>query len=250
MHSCLYTGWVRHRRFMPRPHAFRYRLFMVYLDLAELDTVFAGQWFWSVERWNLACFRRRDYLGPLEIPLDTAVREAVRQHTGQVPTGPVRVLTHLRYFGHCFNPVTFYYVFDCDDTRVECVIAEIHNTPWNQRRAYVLTPAGDTGTGQHHRWHFAKDFHISPFMPMDVAYDWRFSEPGARLNVHMRLDREEGKLFDATLALKRRPMTPPALTTVLLRYPLMTVQVLAGIYWQAARLQWRGMPVYDHPDGL
>ena len=247
MRSGLYGGWVRHRRFQPRPHDFRYRLFMMYLDLAELDTVFRGRWFWSVGRPNLAWFRRADYLGDPAIPLDTAVRDRVEQETGQRPSGPIRMLTHLRYFGYCFNPVTFYYCFDAGDDRVESVIAEITNTPWNERRAYVLTPDLDEPQGRHHRYRFAKDFHVSPFMPMDIDYDWRFGEPGEKLNIHMRLDREGGKVFDATLDLERHELNGVELAWALLRHPWMTAQVLAGIYWQAARLHLKGIPVHDHP---
>jgi DUF1365 family protein len=247
VHSGLYSGWVRHRRFLPRPHDFRYRLFMMYLDLAELDTVFRDRWFWSVGRPNLAWFRRADYLGDPAIPLDTAVRDRVAQETGQRPTGPIRVLTHLRYFGYCFNPVSFYYCFDAADSRVETIVAEITNTPWKERRAYVLTPELDQPQGRHHRYRFAKDFHVSPFMPMDIDYDWRFGEPGDKLNVHMRLDRAGGKVFDATLELERRELNGVELARALLRYPWMTAQVLAGIYWQAARLQLKGIPVHDHP---
>lgn len=247
MHSALYTGWVRHRRFLPRPHQFRYRLFMPYLDLAELDTVFQDRWLWSVGRPNLAWFRRADYLGDPAIPLDTAVRDRVEQETGRRPAGPIRLLTHLRYFGYVFNPVSFYYCFDAADTRVETLLAEITNTPWNERRAYVLTPERDEPQGRHHRWRFAKDFHVSPFMPMDIDYDWRFGEPGDKLNVHMRLDRHGTKLFDATLDLQRRELSGAELAGALIRHPLMTAQVVAGIYWQAARLQWKSIPVYDHP---
>ena len=288
MESAVYVGQVRHRRFQPRAHAFRYGLFMLYLDLAELDQAFAGRWFWSIERPNLAWFRRADYLGDPALPLDTAVREAVAAQTGRRPAGPIRMLTHLRYYGYGFNPVTFYYCFDATGHRVESIIAEITNTPWNERHAYVLTPgpvgaqslppAGegqegrsrwtpvapspqspsarrgherlpglDSPDGRRHRYRFAKDFHVSPFMPMDIDYDWRFSEPGDRLNVHMRLDRDGVKVFDATLDLERRELTARELATALLRYPFMTVQVIAGIYWQAARIKLKRIPFYDHP---
>jgi uncharacterized protein len=249
MHSGLYIGQVRHRRFEPKPHAFRYGLFMLYLDLAELDTVFKNRWLWSVNRPNLAWFKRADYFGDATIPLDTAVRDRVEQETGERPAGPIRMLTHLRYFGYCFNPVTFYYCFDATGKRVETIVAEITNTPWNERHAYVLSRENDErrGHGHQHCYRFPKDFHVSPFFPMDIDYDWRFGEPGEKLNAHMRLERKGAKVFDATLDLDRRELTGSQLALALVRFPFMTTTVALGIYWQALRLKLKRIPFFDHP---
>ncbi|MRR58659.1 MAG: DUF1365 family protein, partial [Deltaproteobacteria bacterium] len=110
--SFIYTGRVEHRRYAPVGNVFSYRLFMLYLDLAELEEIFTERWLWSVERANIASFLRRDHLGDPDIPLDEAVRGLVEARTASRPAGPIRILTHLRYFGHCFNPVSFYYCFD------------------------------------------------------------------------------------------------------------------------------------------
>ena len=249
LHSAVYTGWVRHRRYAPKALAFRYPIFLMYLDLAELEQVFARRWLWSVGRRNLAQFRRSDYLGDPAQPLDEAVRDRVQQHTGERPLGPVRMLTHLRYFGHCFNPVTFYYCHDAQQ-RLHSIVAEITNTPWRQRHAYVLPVAAARSHGSVHAWRFDKRFHVSPFMAMAHQYAWRLSEPGAQLRVHMDvLDAQPAaRRFDATLVLRRREMSGASLAQALLRYPAMTVQVLAKIHWQALRLWLRGNPVHDHPD--
>lgn len=250
MHSALYPGWVRHRRHAPRGHAFEYRLFMVWLDLSELDTVFRGRWLWSTRRPSLAWFRRADYLGDPGVPLDQAVRDRVQQETGRRPDGPIRMLTHLRYFGLAFNPVTFYYCYDAADTRVETIVAEITNTPWNERHAYVLGERQNEGHGEVLRYRFGKRFHVSPFIGMDVAYDWRFSTPDGKLAVHM-VDRQDGeKLFDATLALERREITGASLVHALLAFPLMTAKVVGAIYWQALRLWLKRIPFHAHPGKL
>ena len=242
MHSALYTGSLRHRRFAPRPLEFRYLLFMAWLDLAELDEVFRDRWFWSVRRPALAWFRRGDYLGDSALPLDQAVRDLVARETGVRPAGPIRLLTHLRMFGHCFNPVSFYYCYDAAGGKVETIVAEITNTPWNERHAYVL-PAH----GGELRFRFGKAFHVSPFMPMALQYDWRFGEPGARLAVHMRNLEGNAKVFDATLDLERREIGAATLAGALARFPLITLQVVAAIYWQAFRLWTRRTPFYAHP---
>ena len=237
---------------------------MVYLDLAELDTVFAGSRLWSSRRPAPAWFRRADYLGDPAVALEQSVRDLVEERTGIRPGGPVRLLTHLRYFGHCFNPVSFYYCFDADGEKLETLVAEITNTPWGERFSYVLTAAAETpaqaacvsggfeepsqaNQTASRRYIFAKNFHVSPFLPMDLEYDWRFAEPGQHLSVHMNLTRQAAKVFDATLNLRRVEITPARLASTLLAYPFMTLKAVAAIYYQAALLKLKSIPFYEHP---
>jgi len=247
MRSSLYSGWVRHRRCVPSEHSFQYRLFMMYLDLAELPQLFDRYWLWSARRWAPAWFRRADYHGDAARPLDEAVRDLVHERTGTRPLGPIRLLTHLRYFGYCFNPVSFYYCFDREDREVETIVAEITNTPWHERHAYVLPVSQAELEGSSWRFRFAKQFHISPFLPMDMAYDWRLSPPADRLQVHMQNWRDERAAFTATLNLTRRELSGPALARALLAFPVMTGQVTAAIYWQALRLALKRTPFFSHP---
>ena len=249
--SCLYTGWIGHRRFGPKRNDFRYRIFLSYLDLAELPELFDRRWFWSARRPNLAWFRRADFLGDPAVPLDVAVRDEVQKQTGIRPSGPVRILTHIRYFGYNFNPVTFYYVFDAEDRRLEFVVAEITNTPWDERHAYVLRMDRAEAVGkQVWRWQFDKEFHVSPFLPMDMRYDWRFSAPTETLNVHMENLRDGETAFDATLTLKREPLTGRSLARALAAFPLITFKVSALIYWQALLLLCMGVPFFTQPDTI
>lgn len=263
MKSALYTGWIRHRRFGPARNAFRYPLFMCWLDLAELPGVFDGRWFWSARRPAPVWFRRSDYLpdqpgNAAQTSLDEAVRNLVESRTGMRPRGPIRLLTHLRFFGYSFNPVSFYYVFDESDSRVETLVAEITNTPWKERHAYVL-PVSSASRASARAWRFSfgKRFHVSPFMPMEQRYEWSFGAPGEGLHIHMEnfpdtpgVDQaaDPGEpVFDATLHLRRREITTSSLARALLRFPLSSLRVVALIHWQALKLLWKRAPFFVHP---
>ena len=255
--SGLYRGKVEHARFQPRPHRFRVSLHYLYLDLDELSQVFRRRWLWSVERRNLLSFRRKDYFGDPTVDLATAVRTRVSEELGRTVDGPVRVLTHLRSFGFVFNPVSFYYVYSSDGETLEAVLAEITNTPWGERHAYVINvPAaqerrapqrGNDSIESLRHQRFDKEFHVSPFFEMEHLYDWGFSDPGEELLIWMQNFHEGRKVFEARLDLERRPLTGSALARVLLRQPAISAFGVLAIYWQAARLWWKRIPFHPHP---
>ena len=244
--SCLYHGVVRHRRRRPFAHEFRYPLFLVCLDLDELDRVFSGRWLWSTSRPAVARFRRADYLGPPDEPLAECVRDRVAEQLRFRPTGAIRLVTNLRYWGYLINPVSFYFCYDAAGGQVEAVVAEVTNTPWGDRHCYVL-PGPAAPTERVWRAQNRKELHVSPFFPMEMEYRWRISAPGERLSIHIENFVEDERQFDATLLLRRRPLTTSTLAASLLRHPCMTGRVAAGIYWQALKLWWKGAAVHPHP---
>ena len=252
MNSCLYEGSVRHRRYGEPADELRYPLFMAYLDLQELPGLFDGVSGWSARGPALAWFRRSDHLGDRRVALEDAVEELLERELGSAPGGPVRLLTHLRYFGHCFNPVSFYYCFDEAGEQLAATVAHVTNTPWGESHSYVMAAGrpSDHGTLQLTHGTFQKRLHVSPLMGMEHTYDWRLSVPADQLLVHIDSRDPSGRsVFDATLSLRRREISRSSLHRALARYPFLTLRILARIYGHALALRLRGAGYVPHPDG-
>ncbi len=254
MKSCLYRGQLSHRRFFPKAHDFKYPVLLFYIDLDEVSKIFSIPLFFSARAPRFLGFERSDYLRGQD-DLKETVKDFVQKQTGKVLQGPIRLLTQIRYFGFCFNPVSFFYCFDPSDQHVEAIVAEITNTPWNERKAYVI-PIQERGKMV--RTQFDKNFHISPFMPMNLQHTWTFSLPmpghsagnaESNLTVYMedRLYPNLNLIFDATLELKPIPLTAKNLLVALIQFPLLTFKSFIAIYLQALILKLKGVPFYPHP---
>ena len=247
MLSCIYEGKVEHRRLSPVEHRFRYKLYMLYLDLEELPSVLQGDLGLHAERFSPASFCRKDHLGNAGASLRESVFDLMKIRTGLVPAGPVRLLTLLRNFGYYFSPLNLYFCFDRDGNTVAAVVAEVTNTPWLEKHWYVLWEGNRFGPAGRLWFRHPKSFHVSPFMDMDAEYEWRMKAPGPRLAVYLANLQEGRRFFDVSMALRRKELSRGVMARILLRHPCMTGRVSQAIYWQALRLWWKKSPFYSHP---
>jgi DUF1365 family protein len=244
--SCIYKGTIGHQRRGHAANAFRYSQFMLYLDLDELDTVFKRHWLWSTQNPALARFRRRDHFGNPDQPLQDAIRQLIAARTGRPPaSGPIRLLTHLSYFGYCFNPLSVYYCYDTHE-KLQDIVLEVSNMPWGEQHCYVLA-AEKNLSQEHHHFRFAKDFHVSPFMPMNMEYACRVTPPGDKLFLSLDNYRDGSRVFGSQLTMDRREINSANLAMALATDPLMTLRVSGLIHWQAAKLWLKRARYYQHP---
>ena len=246
----LYWGTISHHRHTPFNRFFKYPIFMAYVDISNLASVMKPSMLWNINKPAIVSYRRQDYHGDPAICLEDAVRKTMHEKTGREFKGPIRLLTHLRYFGYCFNPVSFYYCFDENDKKVEAIMAEVTNTPWKERHSYVINERLDSSSKISFTATPKKQFHVSPFWGMDHEYEWFFSNPEEALNVIMKNYKDGEKVFNVALSLKRHAFSKKGLIKAIIRFPFATLMVVYRIHWQAFMLLIRRTPFFTHPDKL
>ena len=256
----LYKGTLRHRRFRPRKHEFAYPLFMAWLDIDRIPELMAQTPWTSYNRFNWASFEERDHFGDPRLPLRERVAQDARRHGVPLPDGPIFLLTHLRYLGYCFNPISFFFCYD-QAGHLDTVLAEVNSTfgesrnywLWPQNRQPPANVSDPKSAAPALRYRCPKALHVSPFMEMNLDYEFVLTKPGEKLVAHMNTQEcgpaleSSRPFFDATLTLEREPWTARSLGRVLLRHPWMTAKVIGAIHWQALRLFLKRVPVYTHP---
>jgi DUF1365 family protein len=244
MQSALYVGKLRHRRFAPKSHEFSYPVYMAFLDIDEVAELMKVSRFTSYNRWNWTSYDERDHFGDPGKPLRQRLKEDAVREGLQLPDGKIFLLTHMRYLGYVFNPVSFYYCYD-EAGKLEMILSEVNNT-FGETHNYWLAAANERPNAAAKRYISAKAMHVSPFQPMNLEYDWIFTAPEERLVTHMNTLANGKSNFDATLQLKRRPWEAQELLKILVSYPMITLKVIAAIHWQALRLWMKRVPVFTH----
>jgi DUF1365 family protein len=250
--SGIYTGTVGHRRFRPREHRFTYGLFMAWLDIDRIPELMAKSRWSSYNRFNWASYYERDHFGDPAISLRERLAEDANKHGVKLPNGKIFLLTHLRYLGYCFNPISLYFCYD-PVGGLDTVLAEVNST-FGESSNYWLSPKNRQPAQNTLRYRAPKNMHVSPFMGMDLDYEFVLSKPGEKMLAHMNVierhpaRNESPHLFDTTLTVEHRPWA--ALTGALRRHPWMTAKVIGAIHWEALCLYLKRVPVFTHPARL
>jgi len=241
--DCLYTGEVIHQRFDLINHGFRYNVLYYFLDTETVAKVFKYPGLLSYNSAGLLSFWRKDYFGNPDESINDSIKKYIFQQTEDKFVGKVFVLTNVSYLGFCFNPVSFYYCYDLKGD-LKYIISEITNTPWGEKHANLFTYTGDNFT-----YEFKKDFHVSPFIPMNVMYRWNFKKPNGILSVKMEnfYPHQNEHFFHALFNLKKQTFSIANLSKYFFLYPLMSFKIVLGIYFQAFLLFLKKAPFYTHP---
>lgn len=243
--SSIYVGKLRHRRFSPVSHEFTYPLFMVFLDIDQLPELMRVSFFAGYNRWNWASYHERDHFGDPSKSLRERMQKEATQQGVKIPDGSIFLLTHLRYLGYNFNPVSFYYCYDSKE-KLKLILAEVNNT-FGETENYWLDSADNELEGENLKYRFPKSFHVSPFMKRSQQYEWTFTPPSERLISQCTTHENGNAVFDSTLKLQRRDWSRMELNRTLAQYPWVTLKVIVGIYWEALRLLCKGVPIIPHP---
>jgi DUF1365 family protein len=247
MESAICIGKIRHRRFTPVKHDFTYPIFMALLDIDAIGQLMKVSPFSSYNRFNWTAFDERDHFGDAKLPIRQRLALDAKAQGVNLPDGQIFLLTHLRYCGYVFNPVSFFYCYDKAES-LQVVLAEVNNT-FGDSENYWLTPHNQWRSEKVHRYRDAKRMHVSPFNPMNLDYTFVFNDPneGKNVMVHMNTIEDGQANLDATLKLERREWSRKSLHQTLIQYPFMTAKVIARIHWQALKLYVKGAKFYSDP---
>ncbi len=245
-------GDIRHHRYIPKKHMFRYNMYWSLLDLDKLNENADRYRFFSNETWNLLSYRKQDFIGAGKQQTKDSVLNFLSKETNKAFDGKVFILSHLRFLGFNFNSVSFYFCID-KQGELQYIISEITNTPWGERHAYLHSCEKSLSRSGCCIFNFSKNFHISPFVSMDMNYQWLFKITNSNMRIHMKVTKKNKekndplKVLDVTFTGKHLPLTQANISKLIFKNPFQPLKMIFGIYWQALRLWFKKVPFYSHP---
>lgn len=242
LESGIYKGTVSHERVHPTQHKFDYLMYFFWLKLQEVERTQHATRYFSVNKKHVYQFKTSDYLqadNPQSaVELEEAVKRKMTTLGAPALAGDIYFMGQIRAFGVFFSPVNFYFHKN-DKTHIfDWMLAEVSNTPWNERHYYLV----NLNTQENSE----KAFHVSPFNPMDMQYKWQVTQPNSTFNLALSCIKEK-RHFTASMAMKKLPLNSKHMRSLLIRMPSTTIRTVMGIYWQALRLFIKRTPIYNHP---
>lgn len=235
--SALYVGEVVHRRVHGIDHALRYRLYMLLLDIDAAEARIRPLRWLTKGRFGLMSFSPRDHGDRSDTPLRAQIETHLAASGIDLNGGPIQLLTMPRILGYGFNPLSVYFCHHADGT-LAALIYEVTNT-FQERHSYLVALPSELAPGPI-RQTTEKTFFVSPFMDMDLTYDFTVRQPGEAVSVVVAVRRGDQPILTASFAGQRRPLTDRELLQAWLTHPLLTWKVMWGIHWEAAKGMLKG----------
>lgn len=243
-YSMLYVGSVMHRRLRPRVHRLRYRLFWMLLDLDEIDVLSRRIALFSYNRFNVVSFYDADHGDGSGARLRPQIERHLEAAGIDLNGGAIRLLCMPRIFGYGFNPLSVYFCYYLSGA-LAAIVYEVHNT-FRQRHSYLI-PVQEPDVAVIEQ-HCEKVFYVSPFMDMELTYQFRVTAPQQRISVAISVSDRDGVLLVAALAGQQRSLSNAALVSLVVIYPFQTLKVIGAIHWHAARMLLRGFHLRPRPN--
>jgi len=236
INSAIYNGQVIHKRFKPKVHNFRYKVFSLLIDLSELEKLDQNVNFFSINKFNLISFYEKDHGERDGSSLKLWVKKNLEKNNIQVNNIKIKILCYPRIFGFVFNPLSVFYIYNLEDKLIS-ILYEVKNT-FGEQHTYIFKVTKDSNLIQNN---CSKKFHVSPFIEMNCNYFFRLLKPGNKISVVIDQYENEDKILYASQDGVRSDFNTKQLVKSYLKHPVMTFKIILAIHFEAFKLWAKGI---------